>query len=334
MSDEHGTANESENLAAIGSEPPAPAPRPVAQLPRPVSLPPRPNGGTSVVPSRPSGMPPPPPNRGLAPLSRPSQQPPLPPARPNPSLTPVAPPHAPRPPPPSMRPMSPSVSPATPSASTAMPSASTAMPSASLATPSAAPASMSVRPAPPVLPTVPSPGAAPSSPARSDALRIQALLADLVSVRQELTEKAGELRKVVSERNTLRARLTRAENNARELSSAARAEAQLRLELIDAHAANGAALRARIAELEAAVQGQREVLADPRRAEQVGLRQIRGIGPAYERALLGLGITSVQQIAALSPRDIERIAPLIKARADRIMRDDWVGQAQALVTSK
>jgi predicted flap endonuclease-1-like 5' DNA nuclease len=327
MSDEHGTANESENLAAIGSEPPAPAPRPVAQLPRPVSLPPRPNGGTSVVPSRPSGMPPPPPNRGLAPLSRPSQQPPLPPARPNPSLTPVAPPHAPRPPPPSMRPMSPSVSPA-------MPSASTAMPSASLATPSAAPASMSVRPAPPVLPTVPSPGAAPSSPARSDALRIQALLADLVSVRQELTEKAGELRKVVSERNTLRARLTRAENNARELSSAARAEAQLRLELIDAHAANGAALRARIAELEAAVQGQREVLADPRRAEQVGLRQIRGIGPAYERALLGLGITSVQQIAALSPRDIERIAPLIKARADRIMRDDWVGQAQALVTSK
>jgi predicted flap endonuclease-1-like 5' DNA nuclease len=184
------------------------------------------------------------------------------------------------------------------------------------------------------MPTVPSPGATQSSPIRSDALRIQALLADLVSLRQELTEKASELRKAVSERNTLRARLIRAENNARELSSAARAEARLRLEFVDAHATSSAALRSRIAELEAAVQEQREVLADPQRAEQVGLRRIRGIGPAYERALLGLGITSIEQIAALSPQDIERIAPLIKARADRILRDDWVGQAQALATSQ
>jgi predicted flap endonuclease-1-like 5' DNA nuclease len=193
---------------------------------------------------------------------------------------------------------------------------------------------VSVRPSPPVIPTVSSPSATPSSPARSDALRIQALLADLVSVRQELTEKAGELRKAISERNTLRARLIRAENNARELSSAARAEAELRLEFVDAHATSSAALRSRIAELEAALQEQREVLADPRRAELVGLRRIRGIGPAYERALLGQGITSIEQIAALSPQDIERIAPLIKARAERIFRDDWVGQAQALAAAQ
>jgi predicted flap endonuclease-1-like 5' DNA nuclease len=216
----------------------------------------------------------------------------------------------------------------------ATPSVSPVMPSAPVVTPSAAPASMSLRPSSPALPTVPSPGAAPSSAVRSDALRIQALLADLVSVRQELTEKAGELRKAVSERNTLRARLIRAENNARELASAARAEAQLRLELVGAHATSSAALRSRISELEAALQEQREALADPRRAELAGLRQIRGIGPAYERALLGLGITSIEQIAALSAQDIERIAPLIKARADRILRDDWVGQARALVTSE
>jgi predicted flap endonuclease-1-like 5' DNA nuclease len=160
------------------------------------------------------------------------------------------------------------------------------------------------------------------------------LLADLVNARQELTERASELRKVTSERNTLRTRLIRAENNARELSSAARAEAQLRYELADAHATSSAALRARVAELEAALQEQREALTDPRRAEQVGLRRIRGIGPAYERALLGLGITSIEQIAVLSPEDIARIAPLIKARADRILRDDWVGQAQALVASQ
>ena len=56
----------------------------------------------------------------------------------------------------------------------------------------------------------------------------------------------------------------------------------------------------------------------------------RGIGPAYERALLALGITTVTQVAQLTPEDITRIAPLIKARADRILRDDWVGQAQLL----
>lgn len=313
MGDEHGTANESENLAAIGSEPPVVLPRPVAQPPRPVSLPPRPNGGTSVVPSRPAGTPPPPPNRSAMPLSRPSQQPPPAPARPSPSLPPFAPSSIPRPPPPSMRPATPSSAPAAPSA---------------------VQASLSVRPTPPVNPTVPSLGVTQGSALRSDALRIQALLADLVSVRQELTEKANELRKAVSERNTLRARLTRAENNARELSSAARAEAQLRLEFVDAHATSSATLRSRIAELEAALQDQREALADPRRAEQVGLRRIRGIGPAYERALLALGITSIPQIAALSPQDIERIAPLIKARADRILRDDWVGQARALITAE
>jgi predicted flap endonuclease-1-like 5' DNA nuclease len=159
-------------------------------------------------------------------------------------------------------------------------------------------------------------------------------LSDLVSVRQELTDKANDLRKVVSERNTLRARLVRAENQARELSSAARAEAQQRREFVDAHVTSSAALRTRIAELEAALQEQGEAASDPRRAEQAGLRRIRGIGPAYERALLGLGITSVEQIARWSPEDIEQIAPQIKARLDRILRDDWVGQAQALTTSR
>ena len=37
------------------------------------------------------------------------------------------------------------------------------------------------------------------------------------------------------------------------------------------------------------------------------------------------------QIAALGADEIERIAPLIKARADRILRDDWVGQAKRLL---
>jgi predicted flap endonuclease-1-like 5' DNA nuclease len=146
--------------------------------------------------------------------------------------------------------------------------------------------------------------------------------------RKELTETATELRKVSSERNALRIRVVQAENNARELASASRAEAQLRAEFVDAHAGSSAALRARVGELEAALVA---ASAAPKLAAAPSLRQIRGIGPAFERSLLGLGITTVSQIAALDAAEIERIAPLIKARPDRILRDDWVGQAQRLL---
>ena len=157
---------------------------------------------------------------------------------------------------------------------------------------------------------------------------MQELLSELMSTRKELTETATELRKVVAERNALRIRLTQAENSARELASASRAEAQLRSEFVDAHAASSAALRARISELEAALAA---ASAMPHLSLQPSLRQIRGIGPAFERGLAGLGITTVSQIAALDAGEIERIAPLLKARPDRILRDDWVGQAKQLL---
>ena len=194
--------------------------------------------------------------------------------------------------------------------------------------------------------------------ARLESPSIQALLADLMHARRELTEKASELRKVVSERNTLRTRLLRAESKARELSSAFRTEAQLRSEFVDAHATSSASLRARVTELEAELASLPELelklvdlevklrerdeqlrdwsaqaaqAGDSRPpSERVGLRRIRGIGPAYERALLALGITTVAQIAKMSPDEIASIAPQIKARADRILRDDWIGQARRL----
>jgi predicted flap endonuclease-1-like 5' DNA nuclease len=153
-------------------------------------------------------------------------------------------------------------------------------------------------------------------------------LAELMKARKELTATGTELRKVTSERNALRIRLAQAENSMRELASASRAEAQLRAEFVDAHAASSAALRARISELEVALAAASR---PPKPEEQVSLRQIRGIGPAFERGLLGLGISTVSQIAALGADEIERIAPLIKARADRILRDDWVGQAKRLL---
>ena len=178
-----------------------------------------------------------------------------------------------------------------------------------------------------------------------------------MSARKEVTERAAELRRVVTERNALRTRLLRAEAKANEVSSAFRAEAQLRSDFVDAHAASSAALRTRVAEFEAELTGLpeldlrlvelevklrdrdeqiRELTEQLTRtdskppSERVGLRRIRGIGPAYERALLAIGITTVSQVARFTPEEIARIAPLIKARADRIVRDDWVGQAQLL----
>jgi predicted flap endonuclease-1-like 5' DNA nuclease len=153
-------------------------------------------------------------------------------------------------------------------------------------------------------------------------------LAELMSTRKELTQTASELHKVIIERNALRTRLVQAQNSARELSSASRAEAQLRAEFVDAHAASSAALRSRVSELEAALASANRA---PQSAEQPSLRQIRGIGPAFERGLHGLGIGTVSQIAALDADEIQRIAPLIKARVDRILRDDWVGQAKQLL---
>jgi predicted flap endonuclease-1-like 5' DNA nuclease len=163
---------------------------------------------------------------------------------------------------------------------------------------------------------------------RPDGGRAQELLAELMSTRKELAETSTELRKVIDERNALRIRLAQAENSTRELASAFRTEAELRAQFVDAHAASSAALRARVSELEGALAVASRT---PKPEAQPSLREIRGIGPAFERALRGLGLGAVSQIAALDLDEIERIAPLIKARADRILRDDWVGQAKRLL---
>jgi len=176
--------------------------------------------------------------------------------------------------------------------------------------------------APPISPT------AASAPSFRPDGRVQELLAQLMNARKDLAETGTELRKVTSERNALRIRLVQAEDSVRELTSASRAEAQLRAEFVDAHAASSAMLRARVSELEA----QLAVAARaPKVAAAPSLRQIRGIGPAFERGLLALGLGTVAQIAALDAAEIERIAPLIKSRVDRILRDDWVGQAKQLL---
>ncbi|MBM3695062.1 MAG: hypothetical protein FJW79_03900 [Actinobacteria bacterium] len=60
------------------------------------------------------------------------------------------------------------------------------------------------------------------------------------------------------------------------------------------------------------------------------LKQIVGIGPVIEDLLHGLGITTFEQLAALSAADEEQIGELLGNFRERIERDRWVEQAAEL----
>ena len=63
-------------------------------------------------------------------------------------------------------------------------------------------------------------------------------------------------------------------------------------------------------------------------SQQDDLQQIFGIGPITEKALNDLGITSYSQLAELKQHDIQRIADALDIGANRIERDNWVGNAR------
>jgi predicted flap endonuclease-1-like 5' DNA nuclease len=180
---------------------------------------------------------------------------------------------------------------------------------------------------------------------------------------QRLGATQVELRKLGSERHTLRARLRREADRLRELESALRAEKDLREQASEENFAAILGLRARLAEVEAErdaetarlrtelEQARRELEAARSELEQQrspassdsaspaaaraskvpqGLRRIRGIGPAYQRVLEQAGITRVQQVAKWTHADVLAFADKLKIRPDRITKDAWVTQAQAL----
>ncbi len=61
------------------------------------------------------------------------------------------------------------------------------------------------------------------------------------------------------------------------------------------------------------------------------LQQIKGVGPAIEKTLNELGIFRFEQIAGISEYDIDRIAGRLRGLRSRIYREDWIGQARALL---
>jgi predicted flap endonuclease-1-like 5' DNA nuclease len=189
-----------------------------------------------------------------------------------------------------------------------------------------------------------------------------------VSATAQLEQRLGatqiELRKLGSERHTLRARLRREADRLRELESALRAEKELRSQASEEHFAAILGLRTRLAEVEAerdaetarlqaelaqlrselqsATAALERAAAAPAASESAapaggktskaltGLRRIRGIGPAYQRVLEQAGVSRVQQIAAWTDADVRAFAEKLKVRPDRITKDDWIGQAKSL----
>ena len=63
------------------------------------------------------------------------------------------------------------------------------------------------------------------------------------------------------------------------------------------------------------------------------LKKIRGVGPKLERELNGMGLYTYAQIASLSAENLAWVDENLTAFRGRSVRDDWVGQASALLGS-
>ncbi len=64
--------------------------------------------------------------------------------------------------------------------------------------------------------------------------------------------------------------------------------------------------------------------------EKDDLKLIKGIGPFIEEKVNALGITTFKQVAALTHEDVDLVTDAIQFFPGRILRDDWMSQAQQL----
>jgi predicted flap endonuclease-1-like 5' DNA nuclease len=166
-------------------------------------------------------------------------------------------------------------------------------------------------------------------------LSIELVEAKAALMRAE-TERARLERALAEERSTreaaLRAAREEATQRVAELERRVERlrELEARVDELEAQALEVVTLRQRNAELEAALAtASKRSLAAPD-----DLKRLRGVGPAFERALRALGITTFAQIAEFTEADIERVAQSLKLKPERIRRDDWVGNARALLAER
>jgi large subunit ribosomal protein L21 len=80
----------------------------------------------------------------------------------------------------------------------------------------------------------------------------------------------------------------------------------------------------------------REATAKPAAAQEVksdDISLIAGIGPKILKGLNEMGVTTLTQIAAWTPEDIERIETGLKQKG-RVGREEWIEQARELLEGK
>ena len=62
------------------------------------------------------------------------------------------------------------------------------------------------------------------------------------------------------------------------------------------------------------------------------LKLIKGIGPSLEKQLNALGVYNFEQVAGFSDADLDWVDEHLTSVKGRCFRDDWVGQAKALIS--
>lgn len=73
--------------------------------------------------------------------------------------------------------------------------------------------------------------------------------------------------------------------------------------------------------------------AEPLAEQNDDLKKITGVGPKLERVLNKQGISTYAQIANMSAKEMAKIGENL-GFPGRIERDDWAGQAKALIEAK
>jgi len=90
---------------------------------------------------------------------------------------------------------------------------------------------------------------------------------------------------------------------------------------------------ARVAVQEPATAAEQEPAAPPSTSGGDNLSLISGVGPKIKQSLNELGYMRFDQIAALTPDQIEAIETALKSKG-RVARDEWIAQAHDLMEGK
>jgi predicted flap endonuclease-1-like 5' DNA nuclease len=162
--------------------------------------------------------------------------------------------------------------------------------------------------------------------------------ADALQSRYGETQTAHESNALERDLDDLRRELAQARERVAERDAALEQERERAAELDRAlsHERERAAERER--QLEQAIAAEREraealesQLNDVRGRDTADdLKRIPGIGPAFERALARLGVSSFAQIAQWNADDVLRIAGELNVSPRRIDRDGWIARAREL----